>query len=119
MKAVWVEFPAKNVERALKFYETVFDLPHAEIYDDGARQTAVIQHEGVGISLNQTNNFEPSDRGVLVYMDAGDDLTTCLGRVPAAGGQIAAEKTSMGEGAGYYAIVHDTEGNAFALYSSH
>jgi uncharacterized protein len=118
-KVMWVEIPAKNIERALKFYQTVFELPPMEVQYDGVRQTVVIQHEGVGLSLNQTENFEPSDHGVLAYVDAGDDLTACLNRVSGADGNIMEGKTSMGEGAGYYATVMDTEGNVIALYSPH
>lgn len=120
MLAVWIEIPARDVERALKFYKTVFDYPDVEISDDGVRRTATLfggDTQGKsGISLNQTDNFEPSDKGVFVYLDAGEDLTPALDKVVPAGGKIIAGKTSMGE-AGFYASVLDSEGNLIALYS--
>ena len=119
MKAVWVEIPAKDIERALRFYQAVFDLEPTEISTDDVRRIATLadtKSGGVGISLNQTQSFEPGDKGPLVYLDVGEDLTDQLNRVEPAGGRITAPKTSMGE-AGYYATILDTEGNVLALYS--
>ncbi len=100
MQAVWIEIPVKDLDRALQFYQAVFGLQEAEIAADDVRRTTVLASTtpegGAGISLNQTHNFEPSDKGTLVYFDA--------------------PKTSMGE-AGYYATILDTEGNQLALYS--
>lgn len=120
MLAVWIEIPARDVERALKFYQTVFDYPEVEVADDGVRRTATLfggDTQGKsGISLNQTANFEPCDKGVFIYLDAGEELTPALDKVIAAGGKIIAGKTSMGD-AGFYASVLDTEGNLIGLYS--
>ena len=120
MQAIWIEFPAKDVERALRFYETVFGLQSTEIVDDGVRRVATLVNANEagrpGVSLNQTSNFEPCDHGALAYLAAGEDLSACLARVEPAGGAIVEPKTSMGP-AGFYATVRDTEGNVFALYS--
>jgi uncharacterized protein len=120
MHAVWVEFPVNDLERAMKFYQVVFDLQPTEIMaDDMRRTTTLVSGTGAGVagvSLNQAKNFTPGDKGVLVYLDAGEDLTHSLNRVEAAGGKIIEPKTSMGD-AGNYAMVLDTEGNQFALYS--
>jgi len=120
MQAVWIEIPVKDIERALRFYQAVFQLEAIEISTDEVRRTAVLVDNtgagGAGISLDQTSNFEPSDKGTLVYLDAGADLTDHLNRVEPAGGTIVERKTSMGA-AGQYATVRDTEGNVLALYS--
>jgi len=120
MKAVWIEIPVKDIERALRFYQAVFELQPPEISTDDVRRASTLADTtsvgGVGISLTQTENFEPGDKGPLVYLDAGEDLTDHLNRVEPAGGRIIAPKTSMGEG-GYYATILDTEGNRLALYS--
>jgi uncharacterized protein len=120
MQAVWIEIPVKDLDRALTFYRAVFGLEPSETGDDGVRRTTTLTTttpEGrPGISLNQTANFEPSDRGPLVYLDTGADLTPHLARIEAAGGQVVAGKTSMGD-AGNYALFRDSEGNVLALYS--
>ena len=121
IQSVWVEIPAADIERALRFYTALFELDSVDIVDDGPRRTATMvstaDNGSPGISLNQTNNFRPHNDGVLVYYYAGDDLNTYLDRVEAAGGKIVETKTQMGE-AGYYATVQDTEGNLLALYSA-
>src|SRR5262245_18865790 len=120
MQAVWIEIPVRDLERAMKFYQAVFGLAATEVGADEVRRTTTLHYTpdgGPGISLNQTRNFEPSDRGTLVYLDAGEDLTDHLKRVEAAGGAVVEPKTSMGE-AGYYATFRDSEGNVLALYSA-
>lgn len=118
---VWIEVPVKDIDRALKFYQSVFDLPPVEIGDDGVRRTATLFNgtEGgaPGFSLNQTQNFEPSDKGPLIYLHLDDDLQPILDRATQAGGVVVEGKTSMGS-AGFYATVRDTEGNILALYAS-
>lgn len=119
MQTVWIEVPVKDLDRALRFYQTVFQLTPGEATDDGVRRTITLSGDAAspGFSLNQTAGFEPGAQGVLTYLAAGDDLTGHLNRVEAAGGRVMTPKTSMGEMGSYYAIVHDTEGNAFALWS--
>lgn len=120
ISAVWIEIPVKDIERAAKFYQSLFGLEASEIANDGVRHTITLNGGGAGgiagISLNQTKNFDPSDKGILVYFDTGEDLTPHLNRVQPAGGRIMAGKTSMGA-AGYFASVLDSEGNLIALYS--
>lgn len=122
LQAVWVEIPVKDLERAKAFYEAVFKLEPVEIADDGVRRTATLfweagESQRPGISLNQTANFEPSDKGTLVYLATGENINVLLARVEAAGGRVTAPRTSMGE-AGNYALVLDTEGNTLCLYDS-
>jgi uncharacterized protein len=118
--AVWIEIPVKDFDRALKFYQAVFELKPTEITDDGVRKTTTLfggdAAGRAGISLNKTENFEPSDKGVYAYFDAGEDLTDHLKRIESAGGKVVLPKTSMGP-AGWFASCQDTEGNIFGLYS--
>lgn len=120
IQAVWIEIPVKEIERAANFYQVVFELEPTEIGTDGIRRFTTLVNttsEGrVGISLTQIDNFEPGDKGPLVYLDASEDLTHHLQRVEPAGGKVIASKTSMGE-MGNYATFLDTEGNLLALYS--
>lgn len=120
VQVVWVEIPVKDLERAMQFYQTVFNLSPAEISDEGVRRTATLFHDQTGtkpgFSLNQTANFEPGSKGPFLYLDAGEELSDHLSRVEPAGGKIVEAKTSMGS-AGHYASILDTEGNLIALYS--
>lgn len=119
LKPIWIEIPVKDINRAAKFYQSVFELEPAEVQNDGVRETAILvnaSEEGApGISLNQTASFEPSDKGLFLYLDVGDDMPNALNRVTAAGGTVVTPKTSMGA-TGSYAAVKDTEGNLIGLY---
>lgn len=118
-QVVWVEVPVKDIERAQTFYEAVFGLSGDGIVDDGTRKTTTLRMtEGqAGFSLNQTANFEPSDKGILVYVMIDEPLQDTLKKVTDAKGSVVDEKTSMGQ-AGYYASFKDTEGNVLALYAT-
>ncbi len=117
---VWVEIPVKNLERAQRFYETVFQISESEIVEEGERRTVTFfggSAEGAaGFSLNEIDGFEPSDKGTFIYLDAGHDLSGHLSRVEPAGGEIVAAKTSMGA-MGFFASFLDTERNLIGLYS--
>ncbi|NDJ62282.1 MAG: VOC family protein [Chloroflexi bacterium] len=117
--AVWFEIPVSDIERAAKFYSTVFEQ-ELEINDYEGRRfaTFTLGREGVGGSLNQCEGFDPGDKGPLIYLTAGDDLTPAMNRVEAAGGKLLTPKTDLGGGFGFYAMFNDTEGNTLALHSS-
>lgn len=119
LQAARIEFPTRDVEHAAAFYGALFDVT-CEIADDGTRRTAILtaDDDSVGISVNQTADFEPGSSGTYACLLAGEDLTERLGRVEKLGGTVLVPRTLM-EGAGYYATVRDTEGNAFALCSPH
>jgi uncharacterized protein len=118
LKPSWVEIPVTNLERAMAFYQAVFELPSTEVYADAVRSTTVLvgptPEGGAGVSLNQTANFEPSDRGVLVYMAVEGDLATYLGRAEAAGGAVVEPLHSRPTG-GHFATIKDSEGNLITL----
>lgn len=120
IRAVWVEIPVKDIARAKAFYEAVFELDRLEIEEnEGVRHIVTMfrgdEHGKSGVSLTQTENFEPCDKGVFVYFNTGENMPAYLERVKASGGKIVADKTSMGE-AGFYGSFLDTEGNLIGLY---
>ena len=67
IQAVWVEIPVKDLERAMQFYQALFGPEATEVVTDEVRRTSTLcsgsQEGSPGISLNETKNFEPSDRG--------------------------------------------------------
>jgi predicted enzyme related to lactoylglutathione lyase len=120
MQVVWVEIPVQDLDRALAFYQQVFDVGEVQIREEEVRRSATLVQTAdgsrPGVSLTQTRNFEPSNKGPLVFLNTGDDLTPYLSRIESAGGTVVEAKTSMGE-YGSYATFQDTEGNLLALYS--
>lgn len=115
----WFEIPAKNFDRAKTFYETVLDIkinivPHPT--NKYGVFPADMQNGQVGGALSEGEGCEPSSKGVLIYLNGGDDLSVPLSKVEKAGGKILLSKTSIGQN-GFMAHFADTEGNKVALQS--
>ena len=118
----WFEIPATNLERAQKFYETIFgitlipmDLPNIKMrmfpIDD--------MINGVGGAIVESGGFhKPSATdGPLIYLNANPDVQEVLDKTVAAGGNILVPKTEISPDYGYMAVLLDTEGNRIALHS--
>ena len=67
-------------------------------------------------ALVQSKENAPNEKGTLVYLNGGDDLSLPLKRVEGAGGKILQAKTGIGAH-GFIATFKDTEGNRVALHS--
>ena len=118
----WFEIPVIDMERAIKFYETVFDFEISRNTVDGLDMgwfPWVDKGVGSGGSLVlQPEQYKPSSDGVLVYFSAqSGDLKNELGRVEAAGGKVVMEKNLIAEEFGYMGVFVDTEGNRVAMHS--
>lgn len=118
----WVEIPVLDMERAMKFYETVFDYKlerHQMGPLDMAWFPGVENSKGSGGTLVKHEWYKPStDGGVLVYLTCfSGSVDAELGRVEAAGGKIRVPKKQISEEYGYMAVIVDTEGNCVALHS--
>lgn len=118
----WFEIPANNIERAKKFYETIFSFEMHELdIGDGLRMALFPAESGtVGGTIIQNDDwYKPSDsKGPLLYLNANPDLQTVLDRVEAAGGIVSIPKRLITEENGYMAVILDSEGNRVALHSN-
>ena len=118
----WFEIPTTDINRAQKFYETIFgismapmDLPNIKMrmfpLDDMQTQ--------VGGAIVDSGGFhKPSATdGPLIYLNANPDVQNVLDKVEAAGGKIMVPKTEISPEYGFMAVIIDTEGNRIALHS--
>lgn len=115
----WFEIPATDYERAKSFYSTLLDTEITDHHMDNAKYGMFAydqDNNGVGGGLVEMEGVQPSNQGVTVYLNGGDDLSKPLSRVEKAGGKIIMPKTDIGEN-GYMAQIIDTEGNKIALHS--
>lgn len=116
----WFEIPVKDFDRAQTFYSTIMGGEITEVPMEDGMRYGLFPHDtdnGVGggiISGNQEQ--KPSMDGATVYLNGGEDLSTPLAKVEAAGGKIVMPKTAIGEN-GFMALFIDTEGNKLALHS--
>jgi predicted enzyme related to lactoylglutathione lyase len=119
----WIEIPVIDMERAIAFYEAVFDfkLHRANLANlDMAMFPWVENSEGSGGSLvYNPEYYRPSADGTLVYFTAfSGDLANELSRVESSGGRVIMPKTQISEEHGYMALFVDTEGNRIGLHNS-
>ena len=118
----WFEIPVTNMERAMAFYEKVFDF-NMDRNTMGPLDMAwfpwVTDGLGSGGSLvHYPASYKPTSDGTLVYFTAhSGDLANELSRVEAAGGKVLQGKKQISPEYGYMALVLDTEGNRIALHS--
>src|SRR4051812_13544383 len=113
----WFEIPVTNMDRAAKFYATVFEMK-LKLEDFGGVPNAIFPREGEGAcgSLVLNPRRKPSADGSLVYLNATGKLDDCIGRVEAAGGAVLLPKTPIGD-PGFIALIRDTEGNCVGLHA--
>jgi uncharacterized protein len=113
----WFEIPTSDLERAVRFYETVLGVSlKPEVF--GGIRMANFPCAGTGMAggaLVQDARRRPSTEGVLIYLDARGQLDVCLQRVAKAGGTILTPQLDIGD-PGFIAILRDTEGNAVGLH---
>jgi len=117
----WFEIPVNDMERAVRFYEQVFDFKLSR-HQIGPLEMAwfPLVEGGLGApgSLVKSEFHWPSDKGVRVYFTAhSGDVAIEAGRVKAAGGEVLVPKTLIKEDIGYMAVIRDSEGNQIALHS--
>ncbi|ATL46363.1 lactoylglutathione lyase [Chitinophaga caeni] len=116
----WFEIPVLDFERAKKFYEYIFDLHMIEMEINDVKMAlfpSELNSRKVHGALCQGEGYEPSHKGVIIYLNGNPDLLEILNRVPKAGGKITLAKTMINEELGYMAFFNDTEGNRMALHS--
>ena len=117
----WFEIPVTDMERATKFYETVFEvtlrsLPLGEL--EMAMFPAHESNKGAQGALVKNEHYTPSQDGALLYFTAqSGDLKKEVSRVEAAGGKILMPIKQVSEDYGWMAVCLDTEGNRFAIHS--
>ena len=115
----WFEIPTKNFEKSKTFYETILAEKMQPMEMDGMKSAffhADLENGSVGGSITEMEGFEPSNKGSLVYLNGGNDLSIVLSRVERAGGKIVLPKTAIG-GNGFMAHFEDTDGNKIGLHS--
>ncbi len=116
----WFEIPVNDMERAVKFYETIFEIKMEPMEMPECLMTMFPSDSSKNLisgALVKHPAYEPSAKGTVVYFNANPDLQLVLDRVEKAGGKISIPKTLINPEIGYFAFILDTEGNSVALHS--
>lgn len=118
----WFEIPVLDMDRAIKFYESVFDFKMQREklgdLDMGWFPWNMEAYGSAGSLVYAPGFYKPNVDGVLIYLTANSgDVSIELGRVEQAGGKVLMEKKQISEEHGFMAVFLDSEGNRIALHS--
>lgn len=119
----WFEIPTTDIDRAQKFYETIFNITMTPLeFQNIKMRMFPIDNpmEGIGGTLVQmtADFYKPSSTdGPLIYLDGNPDVQIVLDRIEGAGGKILVPKTTISDDYGDMAVFIDTEGNRIALHN--
>ena len=118
----WFEIGTTDLDRATKFYETVFEVALIPMDMDNIKMRmfpTTDMQDGVGGALVDSGGFhKPSATdGPLIYLNGNPDLQNILEKVEAAGGSIMVPKMEISPEYGFMAVFMDTEGNRIGLHS--
>lgn len=118
----WFEIPVNNMDRAISFYEKVFDFKiQKNVLGPLIMGWFPFREDGLGSPgslVYHPDFYKPSTEGTLVYFTAhSGDLSNELSRVEEAGGKVLQPKTQISPEHGFMALFIDSEGNRVALHS--
>jgi uncharacterized protein len=114
---VWFSIPVADLDRAIRFYNAVFDLGLQAMEYEGERAAFFPMADGQAGGMLSIDREKAGRGGVIIYLNGGDDLSAVLDKLPGAGGKVAIGKTAIGQEMGFYAHFLDSEGNEVGLWS--
>jgi uncharacterized protein len=113
----YFEIPVVDMERAIRFYSTVFMVTFSRDSIDGNDMALFPINDslhGISGALAKGESYQPSKNGARIYFDT-KDIDQVLQKVKTLGGDILYPKTSIGP-TGFVAEFSDSEGNRIALF---
>jgi predicted enzyme related to lactoylglutathione lyase len=116
----WFDIPTKNFNRAVEFYQNIFDLT-LNIIDCEGEKMGCFPVDGVNVTgcIFHSPVYKPSQNGVIISFYTDDEINIFLKKVELNGGKTITPKTKINvDGRGYFAFFSDTEGNKIGIYSN-
>jgi predicted enzyme related to lactoylglutathione lyase len=114
----WFDIHVSKLDRAKKFYETVFNIKLTDLPIEWGKQSLFPSNqEGLNISgaLVEKVDMIAGGNNTVIYF-VTEDCIAEEARIEEAGGKIVQPKISIGE-FGFMSIFIDTEGNTVGLHS--
>ncbi|WP_298492355.1 VOC family protein [uncultured Maritimibacter sp.] len=110
---VWAEIPVKDLNAAIRFYDSVFDWK-TEI--DRSAPFAVLNGSGsaTGVGANLFQTDETGKRGNIIHFAVADTCEAAAERLRAAGGEVLGEAVEIPPGRFIMAL--DIDGNQIGLF---
>ncbi len=114
----WFDLYVANLNRAKKFYETVFNVKLTDLPEEWGKQSFFpFYPESPNISgaLVEKADFTPSANNTVIYFET-ENCSAEEQRIVQAGGKVVQPKMHIGE-FGFVSIFIDSEGNTVGLHS--
>lgn len=119
----WFEIHVDDMQRAKKFYESVFKIKLEELSNPATIDQKIemwvfpsnMNTYGASGTLKKMPGLSAGKNSVLIYFSC-EDCAIEMARVKEFGGNIEKAKFSIGEH-GFIALVTDSEGNMIGLHS--
>jgi uncharacterized protein len=114
---VWCEIYVQDIDRAKRFYESVFEVKLEKLESPDLEMWAfpmTMDTVGASGALVKMDGVESGGSGTIPYFHC-DEVALQAERVVPAGGKIHKPKMSIGQH-GFMALVVDTEGNTIGLH---
>lgn len=117
----WFEIYVEDMERAKRFYESVFEFTMTELPQSGESLPGMLgfpmhaEAKGAAGALAKMDGAPTGAGGTIVYFTS-KDCSVEADRADALGGRLIKKKTSIGD-YGFIALVSDTEGNIIGIHS--
>ncbi len=115
---VYFEIPVTDIDRAIKFYKSVFQFDFEKQvidHNEMALFPFTDAHTGISGALAKGEIYKPTKNGVVIYFKTLN-IDQTLKLATENGGQILYPNTD--NGLGFVAEFEDTEGNRIALFQS-
>lgn len=113
----YFEIPVTDLDRAVEFYESVFEVQLERATIDGydmALFPSASDAAGASGALAKGDVYVPSKEGAVLYFSV-DDIDSIIERAIARNGKLLYPKKSIGV-LGFVAEIEDSEGNRIALH---
>ncbi len=113
----WFEIPAADLDRACRFYETLFGVKLLR-HDMGPSRLAIFPYDrekSTGGCLAAEEGLKSSADGVVIYLNAGESFDAVYNRIPDLGGCVVSPRTELPD-IGLVAHFIDSEGNRVGLH---
>jgi predicted enzyme related to lactoylglutathione lyase len=112
------EIPAIDFSRAVTFYQNILNVSIEKVdMGDISMGLFPANDKGVSGTVIKGDGYRPSIDGVIIYLNAGENLQVVLDRVEGNNGKVITPKTQISPEMGFYALFTDTEGNKLGLHS--
>lgn len=114
----WFDIHVSNIDRAKKFYQTVFNIQFFDLPIEWGKQSLFpFSPESPNISgaLVEKADMTPHGNSTVVYFETEDCINEEQ-RIEEAGGKLVQPKMSIGD-FGFVSIFIDSEGNTVGLHS--